>query len=337
VNKKISPTLIGAFVVGAFALLVIAVIAFGSGQLFRKTREFVLYFDGTVNGLHIGAPVKFKGVEIGSVKNILLQLDQNMQVNKIPVIIEIDLKKMTSRGASGAVAEEQEVFQRAIVERGLRGQLQTESLVTGVLYIALDFFPGTPINVVQEPNGDNKYPEIPTIPTEFEQARDAISRIIDKLNEIDFKGVIKSLTETVNGVNQLVQSPALKSAIQKIDQTVVPKIDEALASMTKLANDVDGKVNGLSANLEQTSDATRQAMQQAENSLKQADAALKEAQAAMTNIKDVTDSESPTFYDLRRTLREVSAAARSLRLLSNSIERNPRALIFGKPENQEGK
>jgi paraquat-inducible protein B len=336
-NKKISPTLIGAFVVGALGLLVIAVIAFGSGQLFRKAREFVLYFDGTVNGLHIGAPVKFKGVEIGSVKNILLQLDQNMQVNKIPVIIEIDLKKMTSRGASDAVAVEQEVFQRAIVERGLRGQLQTESLVTGVLYIALDFFPGTPINLVQQPNGDNKYPEIPTIPTEFEQAKDAISRIIDKLGEIDFKGLAQSLTETVNGVNGLVNSPALKSTLQKIDQTVVPKIDETLASITKLTNDLDGKVSGLSANLEQTSDATRQAMQQAENSLKQADAALKEAQAAMTNIRDVTDSESPTFYDLRRTLREVSAAARSLRLLSNSIERNPRALIFGKPENQEGR
>jgi paraquat-inducible protein B len=313
------------------------VIAFGSGQLLRKTREFVLYFDGTVNGLHIGAPVKFKGVEIGAVKNILLQLNKDMEVSKIPVIIEIDLKKMTSRGASGAVAEEQEVFQRAIVERGLRGQLQTESLVTGVLYIALDFFPGTPINLVQQPNGDNKYPEIPTIPTEFEQARDAISRIIDKLDEIDFKGVIKSLSETITGVNQLVSSPALKSALQKIDQTVVPKIDETLASLTKLTNDLDGKVSGLSANLEQTSDATRQAMQQAENSLKQADAALKETQAAMTNIRDVTDSESPTFYDLRRTLREVSAAARSLRLLSNSIERNPRALIFGKPENQEGR
>ena len=73
-NKKISPTLIGAFVVGAVALLVIAVIAFGSGRLFRETKEFVLYFDGTVNGLHVGAPVKFKGVEIGSVKDILLQI-----------------------------------------------------------------------------------------------------------------------------------------------------------------------------------------------------------------------------------------------------------------------
>ncbi len=335
-NKKVSPTLIGAFVVGAFALLVIAVIAFGSGQLFRKTKNFVLYFDGTVNGLHIGAPVKFKGVEIGSVRNILLQLNKDMEVNKIPVIIEIDLKKLTARGASGVVAEEQDVFEKAVIERGLRGQLQTESLLTGVLYVALDFFPGTPISLVQQPNGDNPYPEIPTIPTALEQAKDAITRIIEKLEEIDFKGLAQSLTETVNGVNQLVSSPALKSTLRRLDQTV-PKVDEALESFTRLANNLDNKVGGLSTNLEQTSDATRQAMQQAEIAIKQTDAALKEAQSAMTSVREVIDPESPTFYDLRKSLQEVSAAARSLRLLTNFIERNPRALIFGKPENQEGK
>ena len=337
-NKKVSPTAIGAFVVGAVALLVVAVIAFGSGQLFRKTREFVLYFEGSVNGLHIGAPVKFKGVEIGSVKNILLQLDQNMQVNRIPVIIEVDLKKITSRGASGAVAEQQEIFQRAIVERGLRGQLQTESLVTGVLYIALDFFPGTPINLVQKPGGDYQYPEIPTIPTTLEQAQDAVIRIIKKLEEIDFKELIKSVSETVGGVNQLVNSPALKSTLQKLDQTM-PKIDETVVSINKLADDLNGKIASLSDNLQQTSDATRQAMRQAEATLKQTDAALKEAEKAMTSIKDVIDPESPTFYDLRKSLQEVSAAARSLRLLTNFIERNPRALIFGRPENEntEGK
>ena len=151
-NKKISPTLIGAFVVGAVALLVIAVIAFGSGRLFRETKEFVLYFDGTVNGLHVGAPVKFKGVEIGSVKDILLQLDGDSEVNKIPVIIEIDLKKLTARGASGVLVEKQEAFQKAIVEQSLRAQLQTESMVTGVLYVGFDFFPGAPLTLVQKAN-----------------------------------------------------------------------------------------------------------------------------------------------------------------------------------------
>jgi paraquat-inducible protein B len=336
VTKKISPTLIGAFVVGAIALAVVAVIAFGSGRFFRKTKEFVLFFDENVNGLHVGAPVKFKGVEIGSVKNILLQINKDMRLNHIPVIIEIDLKKITARGASGDIAENWELVESAIRQEGLRGQLQTESLVTGVLYIALDFFPGTPINLVQNPNADNKYPEIPTVPTELEQAKDAISRVVQKLEEIDFKAVIASVTKTVDGVDQFVNSPALKSALRKLDQTL-PKIDEAVAGFHQLTIHLDGNVTNLTANFQQTSDATRQAMQQAEIALKQTDVTLKEAQLAMANVKDATDSESPTAYELRKSLQEVSAAARSLRLLTDSIGRNPRMILFGKPEVEEAK
>ena len=102
-NKKISPAVIGAFVLGAVALIVIAILVFGSGRLFRQTRDFVLYFDNSVNGLRIGAPVKIKGVEIGSVKDIRLQLEKDKEP-KIPVIIEIDLEKFISRGATVAAA-----------------------------------------------------------------------------------------------------------------------------------------------------------------------------------------------------------------------------------------
>ena len=158
-NKKISPALIGAFVLGAVGLLVIAILVFGSGRLFRQTKEFVLYFDNSVNGLRVGAPVKFKGVEIGSVKDIRLQLEKNQELNKIPVIIEIDLEKLTSRGATAVVAENRESFQEAIVERGLRGQLLMESLVTGLLYVGLDFFPDTPIRLVQQPAAITNIPK----------------------------------------------------------------------------------------------------------------------------------------------------------------------------------
>ena len=147
-KKRISPTLIGAFVVGALILLVIGVVAFGSGQLFRKTQEFILYFDGSVNGLRIGAPVKIKGVDIGSVKDIKLETELGSQIHKIPVIIEIDLKKVIRRGVSREEAMDPNTI-REFVKQGLHGQLQTESLVTGVLYVGLDWFPETPIRFVQ--------------------------------------------------------------------------------------------------------------------------------------------------------------------------------------------
>jgi paraquat-inducible protein B len=333
-NKKTSPALIGAFVLGALGVLIIAVIAFGSGRLFRQAKEFVLYFDNSVNGLRVGAAVKFKGVEIGSVKDIRLQLE-DAQVTKIPVIIEIDLEKMTSRGATGAVARDTEAFHQAIVQRGLRGQLLMESLVTGLLYVGLDLFPDTPIRLVQA-GGGHKYPEIPTTPTTLEVAEDAVSRIINKIEEIDFTGLTKSLTETVDGVNQLVNSPDLKASLRSLQQTM-PKIDELLISMRKLTTSVEGSVAGLTTSLEQTSDATREAMQQAAIALKQTDGALKAAEAVMTNVNGIMDQDSPTFYEFRKSMREVSAAARTLRLLSGYIERNPRALIFGKPESTEGR
>lgn len=335
-NKKTSPTLIGAFVAGAVVLLVIAVIAFGSGRLFRQTKEFVLYFDGTVNGLHVGAPVKFKGVEIGSVKNILLQLDSDTKVDKIPVIIEIDLKKLTSRGATGVIAEDREAFRKAVVEQSLRAQLRTESMVTGVLYVGFDFFPGAPITLVQKSDVDQKYQEIPTVPTDLQQVHDAVIRIIAKLEDMDFKGLMTSITKSIDGFEHLVNSPALRSALVGLDHTM-PKVERAISDISKLATNVDGNVSRLSTDLAQTSEAARSAMQQAAVALKQTDAALQAAEAVMTNVNGVMDPESPTFYEIRKSMREVSAAARTLRLLSSYIERNPRALIFGKPENAEGR
>ena len=335
-NKKISPTLIGGFVIGALALTVIAVIAFGSGQLFRKTREFVLFFDSSVNGLRIGAPVKVRGVEIGSVKDIRFQLDEDTQVNKIPVVIEIDLNKLTSRGATAAAAEDLDSFRKVIVERGLRGQLMTESLLTGLLYVGLDFFPGTPIHLVQRTDRDHKYPEIPTLPTYLEQAQDTATKILAKLEEVDFKGMMDSAIKAVDGVSRLVNSPSLQSSLKNLERTM-PKIDEAVVGIHKMTTNLDGNITQISANLQQSSDAARDAMKEASLAMKQADASLKQAEAAMVNLQGMTDPDSAPLYELSRSLREVSAAARSLRLLSNYVERNPRALIFGKPDIREGK
>jgi paraquat-inducible protein B len=335
-NKKISPTLIGVFVVGALALLVVAVIVFGSGQLFRHTKQFVIYFDSSVNGLRVGAPVKFKGVEVGSVVDIRLQLEENAQTTKIPVIIEIDLEKMTSRGASGRVALDPEAFHEAIIQRGLRAQLLMESLVTGLLYVGLDLFPETPVKLVQQPGGHYKYLEIPTTPTSLEQARDVLSQILAKLQEIDFKGLANSVTATVEGIDRLVNAPEIRSSLKALDRTI-PKIDEALGQVSTVMKTLDGSVIRLTGNLEQTSDAARQAMLQADITLKQTDGALKEAEAALVSIRGMTDADSPLSYELQKSLREVTAAARSLRLLSGFVERNPRALVFGRPETPEGR
>ena len=329
-STKVSPTLIGAFVIGAVALIVIAILLLGSGRLFRQTRDFVLYFDNSVNGLRVGAPVKFKGVEVGSVKDIRLQLEKGAEVNKIPVIIEIDLEKLTLRGATPEIAVDREAFHKAVVE-GFRGQLAMESLVTGVLYVALDFFPGTPINFVQQENVNNKYPEIPTLPTSLELAKGAVERILNKLEEVDFKRLIDSLTKTSDGVGQLVSvnSPTVKSILQSVDQAM-PQLRGAISDFRTLTATANNNVTNVSADLHQTLTAAHSAIEQIA-------ATMKEAETTIISVRATIDPNSPTFYELTKSLREVSGAASSIRLLADSLDRNPQAPILGKPETPKGK
>jgi paraquat-inducible protein B len=332
-NRRVSPTLIGAFVVGALALVVIATLMFGSGRYFRTTKDFVLYFDGSVNGLRVGAPVKFRGVEIGSVKNILLRLEGDYKELRIPVVIELELEKFTSKGASGAAMQNPEVLQQLISD-GLRGQLQMESFVTGLLFVGLDFFPGSPITLVQPPGSQIPYPEIPTQPTPLQVAGSKANEILARLDEIDFKGLIESFQRTAKGIEALVTSPELKAAVHSLNG-VAKKLDLAATNIAQLATTSNDKIKALSNDFELTSAEARAAIKEARAAIKEAESTLKETKATMANVASLTDPESPTFYEITKTLKEVSGAARSLRLLANYVERNPRALIFGKPENKE--
>ncbi len=325
-NKKISPTMIGAFVLGAVALIVAAVLLIGSGRLFLHSRDFVLYFEGSVNGLRVGAPVKFKGVEIGSVQKILLQLAPDLSVPRIPVIIRIDAEKITKLGGSDTALTDPQVA-KALIDQGLRGQLQMESIVTGLLYVGLDFFPDTPAHFVQTAQNGSPYQEIPTTPSIFEQAQDVTARIITRLGEIDFQGMLTSLEQTSKGINSLISSPELRGSLQELQRTM-PRVEEAVVTIREMAKNVDQSLTGLSGDLKQTSSDTRAA-------LKQANETMKEAQTAIANVKTLVDPDSQTFYELTKSLREVSAAARSLKQLSSYLERNPRALIFGKPETKK--
>ena len=178
-GKRFSPTLVGGFVLGAIGLGVIALVVLGSGRFFTGKTSYVLYFDRDVNGLRVGAPVKFRGVDIGTVNAILLSLtglDQQSKSAlpdvKIPVVIDIDSRKIESRGAQDDLSDP-EVMKHAVT-LGLRGQLQSESYVTGVLYIDLDMHPGTEakfsMNTLEQQERYEGIQEIPTLPTALERS-----------------------------------------------------------------------------------------------------------------------------------------------------------------------
>ena len=351
-NKKMSPTAVGAFVLGAIGLVVIGIVTFGSGRFFRDSYEFVLFFDSSVNGLKIGAPVKVQGVEIGTVNNILLILKEEpapgvpMEAMRevsapekpsIPVIIQIDPEKLTSRGGSERALKDPAEFDE-LIQQGLRGRLATESLVTGLLYIELDFHPDSPINMMAPPGSE--YREIPTLPTTLQEVQSQFMDVLDTLHKTKVDVLVNTTTETVQSIKRLVDSPevmrvihSLNAALTSFDKLAqdvnahvaplakdlkeaVKGAQDTLGGIQQLVRNVDNKVEPLAKSLDETSKAINAAMVQGKKTLATADGLIAE--------------DSPLYYDLTSALTELSRAARSVRVLADYLERNPNAIITGK-------
>jgi paraquat-inducible protein B len=218
-GKRVNPATVGAFVLGAIALILGAVVAFGSGNLFRTTHEFVIFFPGDINGLRVGAPVKFKGVEIGQVKRIKLRLDQMVQPQsnelvaqvRIPVVIELDEEKIVSHGSTLDLSDPHTIPN--LIREGLRAQLGSDSFVTGLMYVALDIEPSTPIQMYASPGSPLQ--EIPAVPNTLEQAQAIASRIFEKLDKVDFALLFAHMNDALQSIQGITGSPALKEVVAK--------------------------------------------------------------------------------------------------------------------------
>ncbi|MBV8915632.1 MAG: MCE family protein, partial [Acetobacteraceae bacterium] len=181
------PAIVGGFVLGALALAAAAVILFGGSRLFATTSRAVTFFEGSVAGLDVGAPVTFRGVRLGSVVRVALAFDPATRIARIPVTIEIEPDRITWEGARPGTAD----YSR-LVAAGLRAQLASQSFVTGQLRVDLDFRPDTPIRMV----GDTGLPEIPAIPSELEQLR-------SKLTELPLRDLVDAAQRALNSVDRL--------------------------------------------------------------------------------------------------------------------------------------
>ena len=316
-GKKANPTVIGLFVVGAIALAVAGVVVFGSGQFFKRTEQFVMFFPGSVNGLSTGASVKFKGVDIGRVTNIKLVLHREAgetgadQTLTIPVFIEVDPAKIFVDGQRLEMTDPNNL--KALIERGMRAQLQSQSLVTGVLFVQIDFFPDTPINYVLPQPSDPM--EIPTVPTTLEQASSAAREIIDELRNIKFGPLVQDASEAFESLNRLLSSPALHTAVDELPGTV-KNLNDTAVSARNLAVELQGRVQPLMSRLDTT--------------LAGANQTFGSVRDTMGSARTLIEPGSPVEHDLRKALQDVSAAARSLAQLADYLERNPTALLYGK-------
>ena len=319
-SKHANPTVIGAFVVGAVILAVTAILLLGSGDLFVQKPRFVLYFKGSVKGLNVGSPVNFRGVNIGTVTNIQLVMGETGSDIRIPVTIEINpVNFIRSEQMIGQMNESRKKKLAALIDAGLRAQLQLQSLLTGQLFIQLDFYPGSPVVLV----GDDRYPEIPTIPTPIE-------KITRKLEDFPVEQVMNNIISTSEGLNKLVNSPELHHSIQSLNETLEninrivksPELQKSIASLHSalddlgsLARTVDSRVDPLSSELHATLNETRLAMSQARDTLESAQYLV---------------SDQKLLFALDNALAEITSAARSVRDLTDFLERQPQSILRGK-------
>jgi len=323
-GRKANPTVIGAFVVGSITLVVMALLLLGSGRLFKKTVPFVIFFPGSVNGLNVGAPVKFKGVTIGEVAKIRLSVqDAYREDYQIPVFIDLDPQTMSERGAS---LQPMDLHDRKILQdlykNGLRAQLQSESFVTGVLYVALDVFPNSPLKLHLPADSDLN--EIPSLPTPLEQATSALRQVISKLDKVDFKGILDNIDQTVSGINKLVNSPQIEDTIGQLDTTLA-SIDGAAKEFRELARTADSTIGSLQTRVNGAVTELTTAVSQAESTLREATKTFRSASNLLEPGSRLTDQ-------LGRTLEDVGEASRAVRRLADSLERNPSTLIYGRSE-----
>ncbi len=321
-SKQANPTKVGAFILIGAGILVVTIALLGSASLFSRPVPMILYFRDSVNGLVVGSPVKYKGVSIGQVTKISLAWMKGSDALLIPVIIEIDENAIQAEGDGGLPLTNPARLRQA-VDNGLRGTLETESLVTGRLYVALDVFPkAEPPTYV----GGSKYPEIPTQAT-------GLVEFIKNLSKIDLPNMVSQLNEilvrlntSLGELNVKVLNDRLAKVLGSVDSLITSTKWAETADSFRLTSDkarevlgtIEKEVGPLGSNLTRTVDS--------------ATTTFAELQRTSAELRRVLASESPLMTELQTALEETALAAKALRQLADELTRNPASVLRGKPQ-----
>jgi len=268
-------------------------------QAFTQRLRFVMYFDGSVRGLNKGAPVEFKGIRIGTVLDVRLEFDPTDTSFRIPVLIEIEPERIIDRETQ-TVAFPQQTLQ-TLVERGLRARLQTGSFLTGQLFVELNMYPGTPINLVGDDN--LPYPELPTIAGAFEVLTQSVEAFLAKLETLDIDAMGNQIIGILEGTNNLLN--------QDKNEETVTDLQESMRSLRNILRNVE------EGDLEQTINAANNVLLNLESTLKLVEQAM--------------NPNAPLQYNVIKVTGELEETARAIRALVETLERQPQSLIFGRP------
>ncbi|MFZ0612808.1 MAG: MlaD family protein [Desulfobacterales bacterium] len=327
-SKQANKTAIGLFIVSALALATGALIVLGSGKFFKPIETYVAYFEGSVKGLSVGAPVAFRGVRVGSVTELSVEFISQEMTFFIPVVIQVDPSRIRGSGKMTHMSKT-EIWQQ-LTSRGLRAQLQNQSLVTGQLFVNLDFYPETPLKLIGPgiANATVDYKEIPTIPS-------PLQTIENEIRNIPIQDIADQVVAALDGFQRFVNSPELGKSVKLLNQS--------LENIEKLSSTINAKTGPLTTEAQAALKGIKQLVTTLEKiatplegrldtTAKSFQTTLTQAEKTLGTVESVIKNGSPLRFEISSTLNEVESAARAFRILAEFLERHPEALLSGKTD-----
>lgn len=323
---KANPKLVGAFVVGGIALLIGGMLTFGSMQFLKPRVPVVMYFEEDLSGLDPGAPVTFRGVQIGTVTGVLIHFNPDAKSFRIPVYADIQPDRVE---IEGVLPQKLGRNLPAFVEQGLRAQLASQSILTGKRLIELAFHPGTPVRLA---GVDRDHAEIPTIPSQMEALQAGIEGTLKKLEQTPLPELVEDLRATVRDIG---------AAIRQFDTArfavLADEASETMRGGRALLDNVGQRVDAIAPAGEAAVKRADQLIEELNKAATRVGPVLISAQRAaeradrlLESANGVIEPGSPTHREMTAMLRDISAAARSMRALTDELDRNPNSLLFGK-------
>ena len=327
-SKKANPTIIGSFVLGAIALVVVAVAVFGSGKYFTRHPRAVAFFQGNIQGLTVGSTVTLRGVEVGSVTAIQLNLDVKTMEPIIPVYMEFDPDRLRiPRGVfSEAELLKQEPLKLAI-DKGLHARLATQSLVTGQLIVDLALDPNEPRRFT---GADPSTVEIPTTESDIDKLKKA-------LTQLPLDQIAASALQLLEDADRLVKSdeiPKLLTSLVSVSDNLNALVAGTRDDLPKLIADLRELTHSTGETLGAAKTTLTTANQllggDVRDAVRVAIGTLSRTEKVLANTNGLIAPDSPQRYDIDQTLRNLTATTRALRVFAEGLERRPNSLVMGK-------
>jgi paraquat-inducible protein B len=284
--------------------------------------RFVCLFNESIRGLSVGAPVTILGVPVGEVVYSGLELNPatfglrpRVEIMAYPMRI---MAQQTRDAASRKLPTPQErrnVIDR-MVERGLRAQLQTGSLISGQLFVALGYFPDAPQARV---NWSHDPPELPVMPGGLGRYEEKIMAILTKLEEMPLEDISRDLRKVLGTLDQGLQD--VNRMVNRVDGEIVPDVKKTLGTLDRTLEDADKMLIRVDGEI----------VPGVKKMLEDLQGAVAAAQRVLANTDSaLLGPDAPAQQELRDALQEIARAARGVRVLTDYLERNPEALIRGK-------